>query len=238
MPKAKLPFKEFKWSPKLAYVVGLLVTDGCLSNNGRSVILRSSDYSLLETFNKCLDIKNKIEETKSTKTSWAKKVSYRVQYGNIQFYQWLLSIGLTPAKTYTIGKIDVPDRYFRDFLRGHLDGDGSVFTYTDKYNHYKGKNYINTRVYTRFISASEKHISWLHKAMQRLSPVKGALLYRIYKREGRVPMWEIKFSKYESLKLLRWIYYRKTLPTLERKRKIAENLLKNIVNNKLVRMHT
>src|SRR3989338_4553102 len=47
MPKPKLPLKDFKWSPELAYVVGLLVTDGCLSSDGRHIIMRSSEKPLL-----------------------------------------------------------------------------------------------------------------------------------------------------------------------------------------------
>jgi len=41
-------------------------------------------------------------------------------------------------------------------------------------------------------------------------------------------MWQIKIAKYESLKLLKQLYYHKNLPTLERKRAIAEKLLRKI----------
>lgn len=42
-------------------------------------------------------------------------------------------------KTLSLGKLRIPKRYFADFVRGHLDGDGSVFTYVDKYMEYIGK---------------------------------------------------------------------------------------------------
>jgi hypothetical protein len=121
MFKLKSFRNNFVWTPELTYAIGLLVTDECLSKDSRHIIMRSSEKSLLKIFKKCLKIKNKIGKTKKGKI-----VSYRIQFGNKQFYNWLLKIGLTPAKTYTINKIKIPELYFKDFLRGHLDGDGNM----------------------------------------------------------------------------------------------------------------
>jgi hypothetical protein len=60
MPKAKLPDKDFEWTPDLAYVIGLLATDGNLSKEGRHITMRSSDIQLLKTFRGCLGIPYKI----------------------------------------------------------------------------------------------------------------------------------------------------------------------------------
>lgn len=153
--------KVFIWSDVLAYVVGLLVTDGNLSNDGRHIIMRSSDRDLLETFKSCLNLETKIGITKTS--GYSTRISYRVQFGDVLFYKWLLSVGLSPNKTYNIGEIEVPDLFFRDFLRGHFDGDGSLFKYIDRYNVYKDRSYTNLRVYLTLISASHEHILWLHK---------------------------------------------------------------------------
>lgn len=233
MPKRKLPDIDFKWSSELAYTVGLIATDGSLSKDGRHITFKSVDLELLETFKRTLGITNKISENKEVRKN--RKKAYVIQMGSIQFYRWLLRIGLFPAKTYTLGIIAIPQKYFRDFLRGHLDGDGSIFSYKDTYNSYKGKTYMNTRVYTKFLSASEKHARWLYKMMGKHSPVQGALVWHRPK-DHRVGIWEIKLAKYESLKLFRWLYYKKDLPALSRKRKIAEKLLAQIKNNKLIRV--
>jgi len=230
MPKPKLPYKNFKWTPKLAYVVGLLVTDGNLSKDGRHIIMRSSDRSLLKTFRLCLNLKNKIGKTYNILT---KKPSYRIQFGNVQFYNWLTTVGITPAKTYTIGPIRIPDKFFRDFLRGHLDGDGSVYTYQDRYNNYKGRIYTNRRIYTNFCSASQTHASWLYNKILALSEIKGALLCdksRILK--NHVPLWEIKFAKKASIKLWQWIYYQENLPCLKRKMVLTQRLSKLVDKEK------
>lgn len=225
MPRAKLPQKDFQWTPKLAYAVGLLVTDGNLSKDGRHINMRSAEVKQLKTFAGCLDLKNKIGHTHGDR-------AYRIQFSNVQLYNWFLKIGLFPAKTYTIGKINVPDQYFRDFLRGHLDGDGSIFTYIDHYNTYRGRTYTNQRIFTRFISASKTHLVWLQQQIMKLTAVNGALIRRTPRTGRQVMMYELKFAKKESLELLRWIYYKPNLPCLERKRKRALETINIITHTK------
>lgn len=225
MPKPKLPDKNFKWTPELAYVVGLLTTDGNLSKDGRHIIMRSSDLQLLRTFKKCLNLTNKISET-TKYDRWCKKPAYRIQFGNVQLYRWLLKIGLFPRKTYTIGELKIPNKYFPDFLRGHLDGDGQVWTYKDYWNTFKSPKYIYTRLWTRFISASKSHIQWLRESITRLIGIKGHLWEReISKPNQTTSMWELKFAKKDSIKLLSWIYYHPNVPCLKRKRKVAEKFI-------------
>ena len=224
MPKAKLPDKDFKWTPELAYAVGLITTDGNLSKDGQHITMRSSELQLLKNFKKCLNLSNKI--ARSRNDGWAKKPCYRVQFGSAQFYRWLLKIGLFPAKTYTIGKLDIPDKYFPDFLRGHLDGDGSISTYVDRWNTFKNPKYIYTRLFIRFQSVSKKHIDWLRGRIYDLLSIKGHLWEakpsRFYQTAST---WVLKFAKKDSIKLLSWIYYKSNLPCLKRKRKIAEQFI-------------
>ncbi len=193
--------------------------------------MKSSEIQLLQTFKKCLNLENKISKTFDN--GWSKNSCYKIQFGSVQFYRWLLKIGLFPAKTYTIGKIKIPDKYFRDFLRGHLDGDGSVWTYKDFYNTYKNPKYIYNRLFTRFISASRHHIEWIRESIYKLLSIKGHLCERLPTREDQTTsIWEIKFAKKESIRLLRWIYYKENIPCLERKRIIAEKAIKAISNEK------
>lgn len=226
MSKPKLPDKEFSWTPELAYIVGLLVTDGNLSSNGRTIVMRSSDIDLLETFKRCLNVNNKIGQTKN-----GTNYSYRIQHGNVQLYRWLLKIGLFPNKTYTIGAIKIPDAYFRDFVRGHFDGDGTIFTYKDEYNSYRGRVYTNNRLYVKLVSASPAHIFWLHEKIKKLTGLNGALL-KHRPSPNRVAMWEIKFAKKESIRFLQWIYYQPKLPCLHRKQILADKLRKLIGTEK------
>jgi len=227
MTRIKSPEKEFAWTAELAYVVGLLATDGCLSKDGRHIVMRSSEKPMLRTFKKCLNISNKIGTTKNSKTP-----SYRVQLSNVQLYRWLEKIGLSQAKTHTIGELQIPDEFFRDFLRGHLDGDGSIYGYIDRYNQYRGRTYVNQRIFTRFISASKIHIEWLSSKIKVLAGVHGALIEEKPHAPGRVSIWELKFAKKESVKLLNWIYYAPKIPCLKRKRILAGKLMNRIAKEK------
>jgi len=213
---------NYKWSPKLAYIVGLITTDGSLSKDKRHIDFTSNDLQLLTTFKKCLSLKNRICEKPNSHKSGKK--SYHLQFSNVKFYNWLLSIGLIFNKTYCLGKIKVPKLHFRDFLRGHLDGDGSIFTYTDRYMSYKGRNYKYNRIYTSFNSASFKNLSWIRAMLKEELNIAGAL--NSWKRnKNHVAEWKLRFAKNDSYKLLSWIYYKPDLPCLLRKRKIAQRFI-------------
>lgn len=226
MPKAKLPNKDFEWTPELAYVVGLLTTDGSLSKDNRHIDFTSKDKQLVELFRKCLRLKNKIG--RKSRGGCREKKYYRIQFGNIVFYHWLQKIGLTPNKSKTIGNLKIPNKYFPDFLRGHLDGDGSVFTYQDYWNTFKNPKYIYTRLWVKFISASKNHIQWLRKNIINLISLKGHVSQgKIYRLHQTTRMCSLKFGKKESIKLLSWLYYSPSVPCLIRKRKIAEKFIQN-----------
>ena len=224
MPRAKLPDKNFKWTPELSYTIGLLTTDGNLSKDGRHITMRSSDIQLLKAFKECLNLTAKIAQSKND--GWAIRPSYRVQFSHVQLYRWLLKIGLFANKTYTIGELKIPKKYFSDFLRGHLDGDGDIRTYKDYYNTYKNPKYIYTRLYTRFRSVSKKHVRWLRKNIYNYLGIKGSFTQRKpWMPHQTTSMWELKFAKKDSIKLLSWIYYAPNVPCLKRKRKIAEKFI-------------
>lgn len=234
MPRHKLPKKDFEWSSNLAYVVGLLTTDGNLSRDGRHITMLSSDVQLLKTFCSCLKIPEKsIKERNPSgfgkEPQYNYKPAYRVQFSRVQLHRWFTSIGLFPNKTYKLGKMEIPDKYFRDFLRGWLDGDGSIFTYTDYYNTKKSPKYVYQRLYVKFTSVSIRHLRWLLKTIRRLTSLKGTLIVKKPQRgrKNRVSSGEIKFSKKEAIRLLHWIYYKPNLPCLKRKYKIAKPFLEN-----------
>ncbi len=225
MPR-KLTDKTFEWNENLAYAIGLLATDGNLSSDKRHIILRSSDTQLLQTFAKCFSISNSIGE--NSVGGYTKKSCYRIQFGNVQMYRWLTTIGLSPAKTHTIGSLKIPSGYFKDFLRGHFDGDGSLTIYKDHYNTFKNPKYIYTRLWLRFISASENHMRWLRSRIIDLTGIKGhTWVDSTSKNPNAVPIYVLKFGKRDSVRLLNWMYYKENLPCLKRKYKKAQPYLRH-----------
>lgn len=210
---------DTKWSPDLAYAVGLIATDGNLSGDGRHLTLTSKDRDLLQTFRACLNIRAAI----TPQTSGQGKPTLRVQWGDRHFYDWLTAIGLTPAKSLTLRPLAIPDGLFADFVRGCIDGDGSVTVYVDTYNTDKSEHYVYERLYVSLVSASHAFLDWMQTTIHRVFSLKGSITVR--RIEGRSPLWKLRYAKSESIELLRRMYYSPTVPCLARKRTIAEPFL-------------
>lgn len=214
------PREQIRWSPETAYAVGLIATDGCLYNNGRHINFTSKDLELINTFKKCLGIKNKI----STKHSGfnRRNLCYFIQFGDVSFYQFLIDIGLTPAKSKTMGALAVPDQLMPDLLRGLHDGDGSFSSYYDP------RWPMSFLFYLSFVSASKSHLVWLRNTLQRILGVSG---HGLYAPTGGV--YQLKFAKQEARKIIDFMYYRPNIPCLERKREKIYNALKNDDNMRM-----
>ena len=199
-PQAKV---SAEWSPDLAYAVGLLVTDGNLSSDGRHMDFTSKDKQLVETFRSCLGIDNKIGRKTSSYTG--KNNYLRVQFGDVLFYRWLEGVGLKPNKSKTLGALKVPDAYFFDFLRGCFDGDGSIYAYLDPRWH---SSYM---FYLTFVSASDPFLEWLGTTISRLTSIKGRL------GESGKGVSSLRFAKKGTRILFDRMFYSHGLPCLGRK---------------------
>ncbi|OGG52780.1 hypothetical protein A3C20_02240 [Candidatus Kaiserbacteria bacterium RIFCSPHIGHO2_02_FULL_55_25] len=201
-PKGKV---KIQWSPKFAYAIGLMVSDGNLSPDGRHINFTSKDFELIKLFQKSLGIEVYIGR-KSNGSS--KEKSYFVtQFGDILFYRFLVSIGLMPNKSKLIGEVKIPAKYFFDFLRGSFDGDGCTYSYFDP------RWQSSFMFYTCFVSASPAHVSWLRKEIFRRIGIRGHVTM-----DGRRVLTQLKYAKADSLKLLKKMYRSRSLVSLSRKR--------------------
>ncbi len=206
-PKGKV---KIVWSANFAYALGLLVTDGSVSKDGRHVTLVSKDEEQLNNFMKALHIKVPISHTRS---GYTKQDVTRLQFSDTLFSSFLQKVGIYPNKTKIIGRVDLPPEFFFDFLRGHLDGDGCVFSYWDK----RWKS--SFMFYTIFVSASREHVDWLrHEIAERLM-VQGHI---VTAKNGTV--FQLRFAKQDSLKLWDKMYYPRALSLTRKKLKIKKIL--------------
>jgi hypothetical protein len=204
------------WSRDLAYVVGLIATDGNLSNDGRHLSVSSQDIDLLETLRHCLRLDASITRCSGSRC-------YRIQWGDRTFYDWLLSVGLMPAKSLTLGPLDVPDDYFADFVRGCIDGDGSIVTYLDRFNTPKNPKYVYDRLFVSVVSGSPRFLQWMQLSVLRLRGLSGHLTVR--RSPKYHDLWCLRYAKRESVALLKWIYYAHDVPALRRKREHADRAM-------------
>ena len=206
------------WTAELAYAVGLLTTDGNLSSDKRHLAIPSIDYEQLATLRRCLGLSNRISLGRN-----GERFFYRLQWSDRAFYEWLVTIGLTPAKSLTLGPLRIPDQYFADFFRGCIDGDGSIVLYTDRYHTAKSERYVYERLYVSLVSASHRFIEWSQGTVQRLTGLHGAIDVR--RTRSPNPVWRLRYAKAESIRVIRWMYYAPGLPALSRKRVLAAPFL-------------
>ena len=183
-PKGKV---KIEWSPNFAYAIGLIASDGNLSSNGRHIVFVSKDSEQIENFLRALGIENHISRD-NTKI-------WRVQFSDVLFYRFLITIGLIPNKSKILRGIEVPEKYFFHFLRGVFDGDGSTYSYWDK------RWRSSFMYYVCFASASPVFIEWLRIQIETSLLVKGHVTHSKGKNTG-----QLKYAKQDGLKLLRRMY--------------------------------
>lgn len=199
---------KIEWSSAFAYAIGLIATDGNLSIDGRHINFTSKDLELVETFKKCLFLNNRIGRKRR---GGSKEMRYfQVQFGDKNFYEFLMSLGLMPKKSRIIGELKIPDEYFSDFLRGCIDGDGSIGFYS-----HPESQHPQLRI--RLVSASEIFLKWIKNKILILYAIKGGW---IESKENQVSV--LTYAKSDSVKLFQFIYYEGVEFYLERKYDIVK----------------
>lgn len=199
------------WSSDMAYAVGLIATDGCLVTGRKRLQFGSSDRELVELLLRCLQRPARIR----VELTQLGNPYYRTQFGAARLYEWLLTIGLTPRKSLTIGPIDVPAEFLVPLARGLLDGDGTITNKSYRADTSGRAGYRWEYLQTRFVSASHRHLEWLEAQLRAVLGVCG-YLQRVHQADGRV-ISELRYGKRASLVLLPTLYNDASSPRLTRK---------------------
>jgi intein-encoded DNA endonuclease-like protein len=153
------------WSPEMAYVLGVIYTDGNLApeahyNNLRippKISVSQKEPELLEKVLALMGSNAKILFRKQKGTTGG------LHYFHISdeaVYEDLLKLGLKPKKSLTLLLLfpDMEAQYIRHFIRGCWDGDGSV---------YRERKYPN-RPCASFVSGSRAFIDGLIEHLVKL----------------------------------------------------------------------
>jgi hypothetical protein len=189
-----------------------MASDGNLSSDGRHLAFVSKDIEQVEHLKKCFGVAANISPTQSATSS---NSYYRLQWGDVTLYSFLLDIGLTPRKSLTLGPLIIPDKYFVDFLRGSFDGDGCFYSYFDP----RWKN--SFMFYLDFVSASERHALWLQSTIERLIGVRGHTT-----RNRARSFFHVRYAKKDSMEILQQLYAQPHSLFLSRKKLKIETALR------------
>ena len=121
-----------EWSPGLAYVLGLALTDGSIRKDLTRISFYSSDQQMLEI------VKNFFESTRPIAPHSqpgkylengaypGKKQMYVFYIDSKQAVERFCQLGITPNKSYVGPYPNVPQDLWWHYFRGIFDGDGNI----------------------------------------------------------------------------------------------------------------
>jgi len=176
------------WCPDMAYVLGVLYTDGCLAQDLYRFTVAQKEPELLE---KCLKLMESDAPIVFTKKRGIASAIYHFQINGKTIIEDLLKLGLKPKKSLTLDFPEIPLPYVRHFIRGCWDGDGSVYLEKSDPN----------KPCASFISGSEKFTAGILKHLVML----GMPETRMYKRPLR-NVFEFRFRGPDCTKLYHILY--------------------------------
>ncbi|KKU09475.1 MAG: Intein-containing protein [Parcubacteria group bacterium GW2011_GWF1_45_5] len=136
------------------------------------------------------------------KARGAKKVKKysHLTFGDVRFYHYLLGIGFVQRKSTQLGILKINMSYFADFLRGVIDGDGSISTWIHKSNQHRQWS-------LRITSAAPTFISWLRVEIEQYFNVRGKLYHYSYTYKKN-PIYILKFGKIATQQIIGQTYYK------------------------------
>src|SRR5260221_10322422 len=106
-----------KWTPQMAYLLGFTYADGNIYKTSLAWDLQTRDKELLIKFKKALECDYPIAD---------RKKSVRLRISNQILITGAIKRGLLPKKNLRDELPNMPDKFFRHFVRGYLEGDGWV----------------------------------------------------------------------------------------------------------------
>jgi hypothetical protein len=192
-----------EWSNKMAYVLGVICTDGNLSPSRYKDPLKKSNSSgsRVAVFQKEPELLEKILSLMecNAKLLYHKKAVYKSGIAgegflfiinNEKIYDDLIGLGITPRKSLTLKFPEMPEPYVRHFIRGCWDGDGSF-------------HYENGKFTASFVSGSLKFIEGMLAELNKA----GLSIRTIYKSKRTTSaVYYFKYSGEDCITLYEYLY--------------------------------
>lgn len=187
----------YKWSPKMAYVLGYIYADGSIheSNRGSYLSISSIDEKTIKKIRSWLSSGHKIYKMKF---AWQKRRNqYVLRIGDREIYNSLLHHGIFPNKSLTVIFPKVPKKYLNPFILGYFDGDGCIYLYRSPG---KTQKLILRKLSVIFTSGSKKFLEGLLKALRNNLQIKQTKVYLSHRS------FQLRFATADSVKLFKFMY--------------------------------
>lgn len=198
-------FKDID-SEEKAYWLGFLYADGsvcttdktCTGPNRLSINISHKDRIILERFNQSINGNLKIVDYMPSEETYGNSMMSRLNVNSIEFCEHLINHGCIPNKTFALRIPNINEDLICHFVRGFLDGDGSVSN--NKFSFTKGDVFLKelNELISSILDIELGHIGYYKNKDSRVC--------------------DLRFSKKESCKkIYHWLYDNATI-FLERKK--------------------
>lgn len=192
------------WSPEMAYVLGYWWADGYMR------VKRNTGAYLVEIASVDRDHLLKLAEAIGEKADYrkitAKSECYGIEFCSKEMYQDLLALGGMPNKSNVIGFPSLPAEQLVHFVRGFVDGDGTLAWNGD-------------RPILQIYSGSKHLLENLAAAIAEQTgiPAPNVVANRA--------LWYLKWSTIRAKCLVAWLYVENPGLALDRKAAIAARFI-------------
>ena len=192
------------WTPAMAHVLGYWWADGCMrikrNTGAHEIEIASNDVEHLLSLAGCIGGKYALRKVTSTSNT------YVISFCSKEMYQDILAHGGTPRKSRTIGFPSVPMGLASHFVRGVIDGDGTL-TWNDD------------RPIIHIYSGSQQFLLDLVVAVERETGIPAPRL------TANRQNWTVKWSTTRAKCLAMWLYIDNPGLALDRKAAVATQFL-------------
>jgi hypothetical protein len=191
------------WSAEMAYILGYWWADGCMrikTSGAYTLDIASNDLELLETIGIVVGERYYLKKVSSRSNT------YVMTWCSKMMYQDVRRLGGTPRKSRTIGFPPIPAEWLAHFVRGVVDGDGTLVWNGD-------------RPVIQVYSGSTAFLTTLGEAITQETGIPAPNI--VTNRDN----WYIKWSTVRAKCLAAWLYIEHPGLELARKAAIAAHFL-------------
>lgn len=183
------------WTEESAYALGWLATDGCVQyvpGERYGIRWELTDLDAIKTLLSIFSATNGVY-TRET----GGKPLYSIYLRGQHIVRRVMDLGITPRKTHSLKYPPVPKELHRHFIRGVLDGDGSVLIL----NKSNGGKQLTMKI----CGASKEFLESIGKILSDELEV----ITKIY--EEQPGFYVLRYGAKESFSILRYLYHDATV---------------------------
>ncbi len=203
-----------EWTPLMAYWLGYLCADGCVSKDNQMISLSSKDEDVLLNFINDLESDYKIKQNIRNEKSFSPgTIQKYVNINSAKIKNSLINLKFNEFKKGGIELIKlIPDDLFSHWLRGMTDGDGTISIINEK-----GKQYPTWRLVDPFMNQLE-YIG------QIISKNVGISNLNVYNSKT---IYVLVAKKKKGIKIMEYMY-KNNVRSMKRKRNKFETIISSL----------